>query len=596
MTDIAMLGIRIDSTPATKAAKDLDVLAVSAGRADVATGKVGMAAGKMAPKMSAGAQQSRMMAMQLSQVAQQASATGNWVQALAIQLPDMALGFGTAGIAAGILAGVALPALVGMLGASGNSAAEVANVLGGLAEKTQAAADAASAAKTPTAELAATYGALAGAAREALQAIADVALVDAITAADDAISAVSDSLTRVATFSGTRVLRDDFDMTSDAARTLVVRLLDLERADGLVAQAAAAARVRDALIATYGTVEKMPAPLQAAYSSLAKITLEAAKTNTITSQLPAILAAAQAAANAAAGAVAGIGDAAASAYGSVSTLVGKMWEMAEARAAYSDGVGGGRGMGTGGPALDPYGFRAQLERDSKFKPPSSTDAPGAGGGASDPYATDLQALIENLQSARAVEDEWYQENLAILEDRRSVEIMGKQAHDAAMVSLHEEYQRRIADIDMAAQQQRISDTANLFGALASVAQAGGQKMAKAAAVAQAIEGTVNAYGAALKALNTPGLTLAGRFAAYASVLAAGLKGVSAIRAAGGVGGGGGGSVAAQGATGGGQTIEYKVYGLERDAVYSGAFIEKIFSGLMEEGKRRGKDNQSVVFL
>jgi len=49
-----------------------------------------------------------MMAMQLSQVAQQASVTGNWLQALAIQIPDLALGFGPIGIAAGAAAGATL--------------------------------------------------------------------------------------------------------------------------------------------------------------------------------------------------------------------------------------------------------------------------------------------------------------------------------------------------------------------------------------------------------------------------------------------------------------------------------------------------------
>ncbi|KQQ72925.1 hypothetical protein ASF70_15755 [Rhizobium sp. Leaf321] len=53
-------------------------------------------------------QQLRMQAMQLSQVAQQASATGNVLQAIAIQLPDLALGFGPIGIAAGAAAGAAL--------------------------------------------------------------------------------------------------------------------------------------------------------------------------------------------------------------------------------------------------------------------------------------------------------------------------------------------------------------------------------------------------------------------------------------------------------------------------------------------------------
>ena len=53
--------------------------------------------------------QLRMMAQQLSQVAQQGSATGNYLQAMAIQLPDIGLAFGTVGIAAGIAAGALLP-------------------------------------------------------------------------------------------------------------------------------------------------------------------------------------------------------------------------------------------------------------------------------------------------------------------------------------------------------------------------------------------------------------------------------------------------------------------------------------------------------
>jgi archaellum component FlaC len=49
--------------------------------------------------------QMRQASMQLSQVAQQGSVTGNYLQALAIQLPDLALGFGTVGIIVGALAG-----------------------------------------------------------------------------------------------------------------------------------------------------------------------------------------------------------------------------------------------------------------------------------------------------------------------------------------------------------------------------------------------------------------------------------------------------------------------------------------------------------
>jgi hypothetical protein len=52
----------------------------------------------------------RQMSMQFSQVAQQGAVTGNYLQALAIQAPDLALGFGAIGIAAGAL----IPVLYGV--------------------------------------------------------------------------------------------------------------------------------------------------------------------------------------------------------------------------------------------------------------------------------------------------------------------------------------------------------------------------------------------------------------------------------------------------------------------------------------------------
>ena len=72
----------------------------------------------------------RGVTQQLSQVGQQTMATGNFLQALAIQLPDIGLAFGTIGTAAGLLAGIALP----MLAAAFTSTAEDADKLSAAAE------------------------------------------------------------------------------------------------------------------------------------------------------------------------------------------------------------------------------------------------------------------------------------------------------------------------------------------------------------------------------------------------------------------------------------------------------------------------------
>lgn len=60
----------------------------------------------------------RMMSMQLSQVAQQGAVTGDYMRALAVQLPDLALAFGPVAILAGAAAGSLLPLAINALRAS----------------------------------------------------------------------------------------------------------------------------------------------------------------------------------------------------------------------------------------------------------------------------------------------------------------------------------------------------------------------------------------------------------------------------------------------------------------------------------------------
>lgn len=141
--DMAMLAVEAKPIGIEETAKKLEVLSGAAGQAEVATKKLSSASGgatgaalaaaraysqegsaaagasKQLEMMARAANQNgsamgssmlqmRMAAMQLSQVAQQAQTTGNILGALAIQLPDLALGFGPVGIAAGIAAGAAL--------------------------------------------------------------------------------------------------------------------------------------------------------------------------------------------------------------------------------------------------------------------------------------------------------------------------------------------------------------------------------------------------------------------------------------------------------------------------------------------------------
>lgn len=164
-----------------------------------------------------------------------------------------------------------------------------------------------------------------------------------------------------------------------------------------------------------------------------------------------------------------------------------------------------------------------------------------GGGGGDQFASRLQALTTSLETERETLDRWYEEEQSVLADRRALELLGEEGHREALLRLEEEYQSRLSEIRANSNAGTLSEASTFFGALQDVASSGGAGMARAAATFGAIQATVNSYLAATQALATPGITLADKFAAYASVLATGLRGVAAIKSAGGGVGGGGSS-------------------------------------------------------
>lgn len=118
MTDVARLSIAVDSRQVQTGTRDLnrmgDQARVTEQRVTRATQRInrGMVQSASATNAFTRAMRGpgmRNASLQLSQVAQQASATGDPLRALAIQLPDLTLGFGPLGIAAGVVAGALLP-------------------------------------------------------------------------------------------------------------------------------------------------------------------------------------------------------------------------------------------------------------------------------------------------------------------------------------------------------------------------------------------------------------------------------------------------------------------------------------------------------
>lgn len=316
-----------------------------------------------------------------------------------------------------------------------------------------------------------------------------------------------------------------------------------------------ASRVLSILTDVRTETGRLPPELQAMANAMDEVLRKSAEASNAAKDLFTALRSAVGAADNVASAVTKIGTAAGGALSQVKNLATALWDAAKAREQAIRMVPG-QGLreldDERGSQAEGVADIARMRREQRLKelgidsegnrlPDTSRGGLGSGSGSGsvgeDDFEDRLERLQEELQMEREIADEWYEENMAILQDRRATEFLGEQEHKALLEALEIEHQQRLANINMEASQRRLSEYSSLFGALASIAAVGGQKTARAMAIFQAIEGTINAYGAAIKALNTPGIGLAGRFAAYASVLAAGLRGVAAIRSAGGGAGG-----------------------------------------------------------
>lgn len=99
----------------------------------------------------------RMVALQLSQVGQQGAVTGNYLQALSIQMPDLLLAFGTFGALVGAAGAVMTPFIMGLFDAS-KASEEAKKAMEGLNAAMSAFESATDRANTPLGELAEKYG------------------------------------------------------------------------------------------------------------------------------------------------------------------------------------------------------------------------------------------------------------------------------------------------------------------------------------------------------------------------------------------------------------------------------------------------------
>lgn len=371
MVDFATLVLNADSRGLKTGEQALDSLASTAAKTEArvttANDNMGKGMQQVGKQSIFASQQSRMVAMQLSQVAQQASATGDWVRALAIQLPDLALGFGPIGIAAGVAAGALLPLVANMLMA-GETGKELEEAMDGLKAATEGYAEAVENALLSSGELIEKFGSQAQAAGqvyEALRKIKELEFAEAMREARDAMASnlevlqesvdrfqLLSDLPRMATdgfdafASEVQYLANEFGLTAEQATRITDAMDALASASGPEQVASAAKSLGDELSKAVDEGAKLSPELQTVQKDAYEASLSAAEFARMTG-------AAIEPANALAVAVSGVADQYARAASFAAALTGKY----PSRGAY-DGVdrsadGNIQNAGFGGPEVGP---------------------------------------------------------------------------------------------------------------------------------------------------------------------------------------------------------------------------------------------------
>lgn len=591
MAELSALNIKItgDATDLKaavgSATTELGKITTAADRANAGSARLATGLGNTGAAAAGSSHMLRGVAQQLSQVGQQTMATGNFVQALAIQLPDIGIGFGAIGAAAGLLAGIALPLLMSAFGGTGAEAKSLSDALDDMDEAVSSFTSSAQAASAPMVDLAEKYGTLAKEARAALEAMAGADRVVALNAVREAITAINANLLETVTAreallagGGIRQLSDDFGLLQSQANAVRDALVALETAQGVEAQVAAARRLMRALDDARNSAGELPPELQLAYDAAARIVPEVAA-----------IAGATDVATASARALGdGFGYAASRAY--------DVRVAAAQAAAAIDAFNAASLQGSkqyGGRGGDPREFMngGGGAQNNTFGGAAYNPKKGGGGGTN-PIIGELETLQNSLMTQEQLQLESYtrqQETLRAALDQRLI----TQAEYAAMMEqAQQQHSDKMSAIDVYRYGDGLQKAGAFFGAMADAMASGNDKMMKIGRAFGAAEALINAWRAYAQTLATPGLNPLAKFAAAAKVLAAGMGAVQAIKGGSKTSAGASGSIGAAAAQSSPtQTLNFT---LTNDQFGFGERIVRQIATQLNQAGRNGMNIQAVV--
>lgn len=457
----------------------------------------------------------RMLPQQFSQIAQQASVTGNVMQAVAVQAFDIGAAFGGVGVAIGALAGFAIPALTAAFSGATEEGKEFREMLEGIGDartslekqlfaiqRSVASQELVTAQFEKQKLIQERQLLILKAAEETGRARAKIN--DQIEAMNEKILTVGMEELRVR-----KLLRD---IQEEQVRNAIIlrgvyepmtqkqrEMADLSQsaADWFADIASNTERLRDDLgDAAYEALRLSGADMTSPISEAAKVAAQLA------------------------------------------VSLGIAYDKAAALQSLGADPGSGKVYGGRGSAVPTSEDIAFARSGGVFFPSDTRGGVGGGGRGS---GGRIDALIQELQTEQEILDKWRADGLEKLASANEAELEALGGHNEAKLRLEQEYQERLAKLRQTEQDMTLGSYETLFGNLAKTFSTGSNSLLKISKAFSVAQGLINSYRAFTEVLADP--SLIGRpflrTALAASTLSAGLAQVANIKSVSTSGGGGG---------------------------------------------------------
>lgn len=552
-----------------------------------ATAKVRAGSIAVGAASNTGAHGVRNIALQLNQVGQQAAVTGNFLQALIIQAPDMLAGFGGMKVAL-IGAAVGLGAyLIPELLKGKDAAKEAEEAIETFKSSLENFKTSAAIHLADISELEETYGSFAAAVQEASAAVAKAELAKSMRAFRTAAEDIDPALGKLSELQAEiDSLQATIDENSETGFVSPSALGMIENLKGSIGEVAAElGLLPDEAVSLYDALEKVRNAKQidqvgsAAADAIILINgMEGATDFTkqalsdVVIELGNIMREASAAAAVieSAGDKAGnlsdnVDEAAVNAT-SLATMSGLIDFVAGANSAAEmrdrlaealaiamqmPAVGTSAGGGRGG---DPNDFgggfegwqstaQGQISQDrqrdtyNEWRDAQSSSRKASGGGvgggakAVNPLIADLESVQEALATETELLEATYAEQMQTLESAREQGLISQEEYQELSLRSNAAYLEAMAAANAGYMGDALSKTATFFGDMASAFASGNEEMLAISQSFAEAEAFINAWRAYSQTIASPEIPWYGKLAAGANVLAAGMNAVNAIKGA-----------------------------------------------------------------